>query len=139
MRIKGAVSSAEFLARHSNGSALRSDAAPPLSTALELRPTTDEAKLNKLETAWLQVLRNRGYAWVGIEPMGLKLAGDRCRYHPDFITLSDGRLIAWEVKGPHFFDDAKVKLKVAARCYPFIIFILVQRERGQWVETEIKP
>ena len=115
------------------------DAATPLETKLAIQPTDDEAKLNKLERAWLAVLRERGADWIGIEPFGLKLASHRCRYHPDFITLKDGQLTAFEVKGPHYWDDAKVKLKVAAREYPFIRFVLVKREGGRWIETEIKP
>lgn len=113
--------------------------AEPLVTQLELATSSDEAKLNKLEKAWLAVLRERGADWIGIEPFGLKLAAQRCRYHPDFVVLKDGQLTAFETKGPHFFDDAKVKLKVAAHEYPFIRFVLVTRENGQWKETVIKP
>jgi len=117
---------------------LRSDAAPPLATALELRPTTDEAKLNKLETAWLQVLRNRGYAWVGIQNITLKLGHD-LRYTADFWVLDAGRLIAFDTKGPHVFEDSIVKMKATARAFPLFLFVIVKREGGQWVETEIKP
>ena len=114
------------------------DAATPLETNLAIQPTDDETKLNKLERAWLAVLRERGADWIGIEPFGLKLASNRCRYHPDFITLVDGQLTAWETKG-FMRDDAFTKLKVAAREYPFIRFILVKREGGRWIETEINP
>lgn len=69
-----------------------------LKTQLVMKPTTDEAKLNGLERQWLGVLRERGFDWIGIQPLGLKLA-DNCRYHPDFVTLRDGQLIAWETKG----------------------------------------
>ena len=115
------------------------DAATPLETKLKIQLTDDEEKLNKLERAWLAVLRDRGAEWIGIEPFGLKLASHRCRYHPDFITLKDGLLTAYECKGPQFWDDAKVKLKVAAREYPFIRFVLVKREGGRWIETEVAP
>ena len=109
-----------------------------LETNLVIQPSDDESKLNKLERAWLAVLRQRGADWIGIEPFGLKLASDRCRYHPDFVTLNDGQLTAWETKG-WMKDDAAVKLKVAAREYPFIRFVLVKKEKGQWTETEVKP
>ena len=137
MRVQGAVSSADFLARHGKGNAVACDAATPLKTALELRPTTDEAKLNKLETAWLDVLRNRGYVWIGIQNITLKL-GDDCRFTPDFWALDAGRLMAFDTKG-FMRDDALVKLKTAARAYPLFLFIVVTRESGEWTEREIKP
>ncbi|RYG55747.1 hypothetical protein EON80_30235 [bacterium] len=104
-----------------------------------MQEQSEEQGLNKLETAWLQQLKRRSPDWLGIQPLGLKLAADRCRYHPDFVTLENGRLTAWEVKGPQFWDDAKVKLKVAARAYPFIRFVLVTRDKSGWTESEVKP
>jgi hypothetical protein len=111
----------------------------PLPTNLQIQPSSDEAKLNKLEAAWFDVLRSRRPDWIGIEPFGLKLAAARCRYHPDFITLQNGQLTAWETKGKWFTDDGKVKLKVAAREYPFIRFVLVTRDKTGWTESEVKP
>lgn len=112
----------------------------PLQTSLVIQQTKDEEGLNQLETAFLRELRGRGFDWLGIQPWGFKLASDRTRYHPDFVTLGDGQLTAWETKGAQFWDDAKVKLKVAARQYPFIRFVLVKREKdGQWIEQEVKP
>lgn len=108
---------------------------PPVN--LTTRPTTDEAKLNKMERQWLEVLRGRNFDWLGIQPFGLKLA-DNCRYHPDFVALQSGELIAFETKG-FMRDDAAVKLKVAARAYPFIRFVLVTKEKSQWVEKEVRP
>lgn len=110
-----------------------------IETALVIAPTSDEEGLNQLERAWLRELRQRPSDWLGIQPVGFKLASHRTRYHPDFVTLSNGRLTAWECKGPQFWDDAKVKLKVAARQYPFIRFVLVKRQEGRWIELEIKP
>ncbi len=136
MRIKDAVSARDFLNRHGNGSAV-SPAAPSLETNIELRPTTDEAKLNKLETAWLEVLRNRGYMWIGIQNITLKL-GDDCRYIPDFWALDGGKLLAFETKG-FMEDDALVKIKTAARQFPWLIIVLVKRERGVWSEVEVRP
>ncbi|MBW3636432.1 MAG: hypothetical protein KY445_08200 [Armatimonadetes bacterium] len=69
----------------------------------------------------------------------MRLASNKCYYHPDFFTLKEGKLTAWEVKGPQFWDDAKVKLKVAAKEYPFIRFVLVMRDQTGWTETEVKP
>lgn len=108
-----------------------------MKTNLTMKPTTDESKLNGLERQWLEVLRSRPFDWLGIQPMGLKLA-DNCRYHPDFVTLCDGQITAWETKG-FMRDDAALKLKIAARNYPFIRFVLVTRVKKEWIEKEVQP
>lgn len=112
---------------------------PAKKTKLVPRPTKDENGLNKMEAAWLQILRTRPADWLGIQPFGLKLA-DNCRYHPDFVTLTDGQLTAWETKG-FMRDDAAVKIKVAARLYPWIRFVLVTKKGkpAEWIETEVSP
>lgn len=98
--------------------------------------STDEAKLNKLERAFLAWLRSTSPPWIGIQCITLKLADD-CRYTPDFWTLGCS-LHAHEVKG-FMRDDARVKLKVAARMYPMIQFTLVERIKGEWKFTDVKP
>lgn len=116
--------------------------APAASAAprpnLILRPSADEQKLNKLERAWLHHLRALGYQPM-IQALTFKL-GDDCRYCPDFSALGpNGELRCWETKGGFFRDDAKVKLKVAARMYRWCVFVLVQKVNGQFVETEVNP
>ena len=115
---------------------------PPVPHA-EFKATThaskDELKLNKLERRWLAELRLRNVACLGIQAVTLKL-GDDCRYSPDFTGIEHGVLTAWETKGPFFRDDAKVKLKVAARAHPYIRFVLVQYSKPcGWSETLIHP
>lgn len=105
---------------------------------VEVQANTDEGDLNKLETAFLSVLRSRNYQWVGIQSMTLKLGFDT-RYTPDFIALDQvGHLLAFETKG-FFRDDAKVKLKVAARVFPFIEFFLVTKDKSGWKEIMVRP
>lgn len=108
--------------------------------AIETRPSTDEQKLNKTEKQWLEVLRTNG-GWIGIQCITLKL-GDDCRYTPDFFTLNNTLaapgLVAWEVKG-FMRGDAQVKLKTAARMYPWISFRLVTKEKGAFAAPEVKP
>ena len=104
--------------------------------------TTDEQKLNGLERAWLAVLREAGYPYIGIQSVTLKLA-DGCRYTPDFFTRSTcGSFTAWETKG-FFRDDAKVKIKVAARLFTFFRFLVVTRRKkrdgGGFDIHEVKP
>lgn len=130
---------AEFNARHKPK--LKQDVAPEpveFKAVLTVRPTSDEAKLNKTERDYLEFLRNRSYAFVGTQCLTLKL-GDDCRYTPDFVTVGHyGELEFREVKG-FMRDDALVKLKTAARMFRWARFILVRKQQGKWEEQEIKP
>ena len=74
--------------------------------------------------------------------------GNGVTYRPDAWTAermgklkSAVRLVAWEVKGPHFWAAAKVKLKVAATMYPWIQFNLVTRPQrnGEWKIERVEP
>jgi hypothetical protein len=98
--------------------------------------STDEKKLNKLEKAWLRELRRLNPPWIGIQCVTLKLADD-CRYTPDFPTIDpNGLIVFYETKG-FMRDDAAVKIKVAARLFRWAKFVLVTKEKGQWVQKEI--
>lgn len=100
--------------------------------------STDEAKLNKLESQWLVVLRSRSFVWIGIQNITWKIADD-CRYTSDFVTVGiGGKVIAWETKGGFFREDAKVKIKVAARMFPWVEFVLVTRDSKSWKEIVVK-
>lgn len=99
--------------------------------------STDEANLNKLERAWLLTMRARRLENIGIQNITLKLA-DRCRYTPDFSAIVNGEFTFFETKG-FFRDDAKVKIKSAARIFRWAKFVLVEKKKGQWVETSINP
>jgi len=115
---------------------------PPEITAVsmlaEITASTDEQKLNKTEKAYLNQLRSRGLSWIGIQNITLKLADDT-RYSPDFFYVHQGQIHAHEVKG-FFRDDAKVKIKVAARQFPWIRFTLVFKGKGSaWDYREVKP
>ena len=86
---------------------------------------------NKLEQDWIDSLRYGSQpTWLGYEAITLKLAHD-CRYTPDVAWQRDGLLYFDEVKG-FFRDDAKVKLKVAARLFPWATFRLITRVKGDW-------
>ena len=111
----------------------RTIARPPIST--------DEQGLNKTERAFYEWLKCQGFLWIGVQNMTIKLAFDT-RYTPDFVSY-DGmegpaRVTFWEVKG-HWEDDARVKIKVAARMFPWARFTAVQRIKGEWKFEEIKP
>lgn len=106
-------------------------------TDFQIRPSTDESRLNKTERAWLDVIRGRDYPWIGVQNISFKI-GDDCRYNPDFLVLCDGRLVAFEVKG-WMRDDALVKLKTTARAFPWLQIVVVKRDGKGWIETEVRP
>lgn len=68
-----------------------------------------------------------------------------CRYTPDFVVIQpretpDAYVFrAYEVKGPHMWDDSIVKLKVAARSYPWIQFNICSRSGFGWRIERIHP
>ena len=107
-------------------------------TALTIAKTTDEENLNKTEADYLAHLREHGFAWIGIQNIKLKLA-DNTTYTCDFFTLSHGgKLVGREVKG-FMRDDASVKIKVAAREFRWIQFLIVKKTKNGWVHKEVKP
>ena len=69
------------------------------------------------------------------EAITLRLA-PATTYTPDFLVITD-HIILYEVKG-FKRDDAMVKLKVAAKMFPFFEFILVTQTKGQWQFKAIK-
>lgn len=83
--------------------------------------------------AHLDGLKHAGeiVAWA-YEAVKLRLA-DRTFYTPDFLVIqADGGMALHEVKG-HWEDDARVKIKVAARLHPWFVFRAVKAVRGgQW-------
>jgi hypothetical protein len=139
-----------FLARQKKAKPITADPAtwvPPIaspepvhvSARVTMQKTTDEAKLNKTEARYLARLRMLKFPWIGVQNITLKLADD-CRYSPDFWVINaDGELEAHETKGGFIREDSTIKLKVAARQFPFIRFILCELHKGEWTLTHIKP
>ncbi len=75
--------------------------------------------------------------WYAFEPMRLKL-GRGAWYTPDFAVLEDsGQFVCYEVKG-FFREAAKVRIKVAKSLYPFLKFIVVRRQKGEWTYEEVQ-
>lgn len=94
-----------------------------------------EVEMNKTEARYAQYLEARRAAgevvWYAYEAFKLRLA-ERTFYTPDFaVLLASGRLECHEVKGGHWEDDARVKIKVAARLFPFR-FHAFQWRKGEW-------
>lgn len=91
----------------------------------------------------LEAMRIAGQIqWFGYEAITLKLANDT-RYTPDFaIVDAVGNLKFEETKG-FWRDDAKVKIKVAARLFPHFHFSALKKrsklDGGGWRIEEFAP
>jgi len=90
----------------------------------------EKGELNKTEEAYRAHLEARRLAgevvWYLFEPFRLTLA-PKTTYAPDFLVqLASGHLEVHEVKGV-WMDDARVKIKVAARLLPVFKFIAVKK------------
>lgn len=112
----------------------------PITPApVKIEPITDVAKLNKTETAYHAYLKCLGDVWIGVQCITLKLAND-CRLTCDFFALDkEGNLRAIDTKGGFWREDAKIKINVAARMYPWITFIVAHKEKNGWRHEIIKP
>lgn len=109
--------------------------APKPAGAIMLRQCASP-KLNKLETAFLELLRER-FPGCNILAQDITLRiGNGVRYTPDFAVFGDGLVEFFEVKG-HMRDDAAVKIKVAASQFPAWAFWLVWKSKGAWQQQRI--
>lgn len=105
----------------------------------------DGAARNKTEEAFwqMQLIRKRtgeieDCQW---EPFNLRLAQNTW-YRPDCLVVeNDGTMTVMEVKGTFFRDDARVKVKVAARQHYYFSFVVaVGKKEGSeytWTYEEI--
>lgn len=103
-----------------------------------VKPRDIFAKMNKTEAAYAQILeamkRHGDLREWWFNSLTFLLADDT-RYTPDFALIHpDGEMSFTEVKG-FWRDDAKVKIKVAARQYPFR-FEAVRKAKGGGFETQ---
>lgn len=107
-------------------------------TNITVQKSNEEDGLNSFERAYLAHLRMLQYPWIGVQAFKLRLAYNT-HYTPDFVFLNfNGELEAHETKG-FMRDDAAVKIKVAARMYPIIRFVLVTRKNKEWQWQPITP
>lgn len=96
-------------------------------------------QMNKTEAEFAQhlELQKRAGAILAydFEPESFKLAKS-CSYTPDFrVMLPDQTIVFYEVKG-FWMEDARVKIKVAAKMHPMYKFVAVKkrlkRDGGGW-------
>ena len=95
----------------------------------------DEQGRNKTEARYeREILKPRMFAGevldYSFEPMNLRLA-KRTYYNPDYMVITPDHLEFHEVKG-RWEDDALVKIKVAARTFPWFVFVALQGESHPW-------
>jgi hypothetical protein len=88
--------------------------------------------MNKTEQAYadrLEAMRRNGFVlWFEFEAIKLRLA-DNTFYTPDFTVMAhDGVIEFHEVKG-FWEDDARVKIKVAAKLFPFRFKAMTPRSK----------
>lgn len=98
--------------------------------------TTPPDDMNKLERSYAAELERQRVAGAikafVAHPGSFKL-GRKCFYHVDFLVIgAAGEVEYHETKG-FMRDDAAVKLKVAARMFPWFVFKLVRRKKGAWL------
>lgn len=106
------------------------------------------ASLNKLEQEWFNILNVQFpmYPRPRAQAVRFRLCNG-VTYTPDvFIPCwpsgeegGPAMPTAFEVKGKHAWDDAIVKLKMAASEWPEIKFVLVWKEGGQWHSQRVLP
>lgn len=105
---------------------------------MTIAPSTDIAKLNKTERAYYEILKREcNVVWIGVQNMTFKLADD-CRFTPDFCVLRGASMECVDVKGFQR-EDALIKIKVAARLFPWATFVIVKHTKGRWEHENVKP
>lgn len=111
--------------------------AKPASVEI-VKPKSDLDKLNKTERMFLEFMKRCPYTWIGAQNVTLKLAHD-CRLTVDFVGLRpDGKMDFIDVKGFQR-EDALIKIKVAARLFPFWNFLIVKRLNNEWQWHHVTP
>ncbi len=116
------------------------------------QPASDsiDDEMNKTERAYAAYLESRKLAgeivWYGYACLTLRLA-KRTHFRVDFAVVNaDGGLVLIDVKGSKktkrgatYFarEDAKLKIKVAARLFPCFSFKIAWRDGSVWCEEEM--
>lgn len=121
----------------SEGKLVLGDPAPdPVVATVKPRGQRVMNKTESRRAAELTALVNVGVirSWA-YEAVTLRLADD-CRYTPDFLVVDNAGAIRFEETKGFWRDDARVKIKVAARTFPMFSFVALtvrkQRDGGGW-------
>jgi hypothetical protein len=100
-------------------------------------------EMNRTEASYaerLKILEQAGEVlWWKFHCVNLRLPGG-VFYSPDFLVMdSNGVLEIHEVKGNHWTDDARVKIKVAAASFPFRFLAMKKAKKcdgGGWAQED---
>lgn len=103
-----------------------------------------QPKLNKLETEWFNLIKDRYPNCPPVRPQAKTyVLANGVRYTPDLSCSmwpwegESAKETCWEVKGPHAWEDALVKIKVAAHEWPEIRWVLVWKNNGRWFQQVV--
>lgn len=115
-------------------------------TGLYAKGRLKTGEMNRTEAAYRDHLeaekRSGRILEFWFEHIKLKIADNACGYTPDFMVMrADGVIELHEVKGSLriFQEDAKVKAKVCADMYPFLVKVVWPRKKkdgGGWEEMQ---
>lgn len=96
--------------------------------------------MNRLESRFIERLRTF-YPSIKFHAQAIRFKlGNGISYKPDVVCFYfDGKVVCWEIKGPHAFRGGFENLKVAARTYPEIKWVLVWEENNRWLEQVVLP
>lgn len=118
-------------------------AASSLSEHVPARPSRIRQRSkplsNQLEAEFGRIIRSLWPdATIWEKGLSFRLANG-CVYWTDWVVWDGRKLICHEVKGKKAWDDAIVKLKVAARTFPQFEWFLQDKLDGQWREYRVLP
>lgn len=123
---------------------------PPYATDVSKRlKQSSEPLMNKLEAEYFAILNAQYLTYPRPRAQAKRYRlGNGVNYTPDFTASSwpddfsdlGFKETAWEVKGKHSWDDAIVKIKMAATVWPEINWWFCWKdERGQWKLQLVLP
>jgi len=102
--------------------------------------------MNKLETEWFNILSCQFPNFPRPRPQSKRYQlCNGVNYTPDFTASSwpdengPARETAWEVKGKHAWDDAIVKIKMAAHEWPEVCWLFCWKKDGKWNVQKVLP
>lgn len=102
--------------------------------------------MNNLETEYFNRLKDLypNYPPIRAQAKTFRLCNG-VRFTPDLscsiwpVCGDAARETCWEIKGPHSWDDAIVKVKMAAHEFPEICWHFCWKENGEWKEQILLP
>jgi hypothetical protein len=108
---------------------------------LETKRKQQGRGVNQLERDFAAYLAGRLIITYWLKPFILRI-GPNTTFEPDFMVFEpreDGIDRTWviDTKGPHCWEDSRIKIKIAAEKFPMWKFLIVTRPQGVWKAKEI--